>query len=53
MWDATEQFQAVEAGKNIVGGSGGRREFMFYINCTVIEKNVVRWQNVVEQRAAG
>lgn len=47
VWNATEQFQAVEAGKNIVGGSGGRRELMLYINCTVIEKNV-RWQNEAE-----
>lgn len=26
----------------------GRREFILYINCTVIEKNVVRVQNWVE-----
>lgn len=48
MWDATEQFQAVEAGKNMVGGPKGRREFILYINCTVIEKNVAIWQNEVE-----
>lgn len=48
VWDATEQFQAVEAGKNIVGGPGAGGEFILYINCTVIEKNVVRRQNSVE-----
>ena len=47
-WDAIEQFQAVEAGKNIVGGPRAGGEFILYINCTVIEKNVVRRQNLVE-----
>lgn len=46
VWAATEQFQAAEAGKNIVGGPAGRREFILYINCTVIEKNGVRWSQL-------
>lgn len=31
VWGATEQFQAVDTGKNIVGGPEGRREFILYL----------------------